>query len=278
MKAVSKSFFPLFLITALAALSGCNGQGASPQATGEVGDQRQDAPPSVQTPTPSTDNQATTTGVPTPDPVPSPVAVIDPPPTIDPTPTVSPTPTLGASCVSSDPNHQCIGLKMVSYENTAGETVLSLDQAKTVIQGVNDLWKVCDIAFQIDEYVSVDPTQSGLLYGTGASSDTTKIRQTYSNNTTFLVVATGPWNLNYIAWTQLPGAGPYGVVVDADYSDKPVTVGHEIGHYMGLDDLRSSLGNIMYYIVYDTDTAITTSQCSTSRSTNLNYWKAMMRQ
>lgn len=166
---------------------------------------------------------------------------------------------------------------MVSYKDSAGATVLSLDKAKKVVQEINALWQVCDIAFQIDEYVSVDPTTSGLLYGTGASSETTKIRQTYSNSTTFLVVATGPWNLSYIAWTQMPGGAPYGVVVDADFSDQPVTVGHEIGHYMGLDH-SSTLGNIMYPVVYSTDTAITTSQCSTSRSTNLNYWQAMMRQ
>ncbi|MGK5089819.1 hypothetical protein WDW86_19890 [Bdellovibrionota bacterium FG-2] len=296
MKAITKSLLSFTVSAALAAAAGCNGSagsGSSAGTPGEVGDQRQGAEPSVRAETSTTEAQTTpppTTSAPiptvpvepTPAPIPAPtetptpVASETPVPTPSPTPTASPSPSLGQSCVSSDPNHQCIGLKIVSYKDSAGAIVLPLDKAKTLIEEINALWQVCDIAFQIEEYTSADPTQYGLQYGAGSATETTSIRQAFSNNTTFLYAATGPWNTSTIAWTQMPGGAPYGVVVDADFSDQPVTVGHELGHYMGLDH-DSAMGNIMYYIVYATDTTITTSQCSIARSTNLNYWQAMMR-
>jgi hypothetical protein len=45
---------------------------------------------------------------------------------------------------------------------------------------------------------------------------------------------------------------------------------------MGLDH-DPNLGNVMYAIVYDTDTTLTSAQCSQAQQTDQAYWTAMLR-
>jgi hypothetical protein len=167
-------------------------------------------------------------------------------------------------------------LKIVSYEDSSGTPSLTKEQAVALVAGVNSIWQTCDIAFEIGEYVSIDPTTVGLTYGAGSQNELGTIRQKFATGTTFLLAATGPWSGSYIAWTVLPGAGPYGAVVDAEYASDKVAVAHELGHYMGLDHSGTS-GNVMYAIVYSNDTNVTSSQCAATRATNEQYWQAMLR-
>lgn len=179
-------------------------------------------------------------------------------------------------CVSSDPNHMCIGLKVVSYKDTGGEEVLSRSEAVGLVNGINEIWKTCNIAFQLDEYVAVDPADYGLSFGSGAQSQTGSIRQAFSNGDTFLVVVTGSWNSSYIAWTAMPGSSPYGVVATSEFGSDPITIGHELGHYQGLDHSDSS-SNLLYPYISSATQNLTASQCESARQVNLSYWKAMLR-
>jgi hypothetical protein len=182
---------------------------------------------------------------------------------------------LGPTCASSDPDRQCISVKLVSYESS-GVPVVSEQQAVALIAGVNSIWAPCNIAFEIGEYVSIDPTTVGLTYGAGSQNELTSIRNRFSDNDTFLLVATGPWSGSYIAWTVLPGGGPYGAVVESGFANHAVTVAHELGHYMGLDHSGTN-GNVLYPVVYSSNTSVTSGQCSSSRSINESYWEAMFR-
>ena len=144
------------------------------------------------------------------------------------------------------------------------------------MQGINQLWQTCNVGFQIEEYDAVDPTTYGLTYGANSENELTQIRQTFSNDSTFLLALTGPWDTSSIAWTEMPGGAPYGSVVDSDYADQAVAVGHEFGHYQGLDHVSTS-NNLMYPIVYSSDTNIDASQCVTATSTDQSVWPKMLR-
>ena len=238
----------LFLVSSLVAFAACD--------SGSVNGQFQDLRPTGPAPT-SSDSSTTSTP-------PAPTAPAKPDPT-----------QAAGTCVSTDSNHMCIGVKVVAYKDSNGNAVTQA-QSDTLMQGINALWATCNIGFQVEEYDAVDPSQYGLSYGASSENELTQIRQTFSNNTTFLLAMTGAWNTSTIAWTEMPGAAPYGAVVDADYSKDAVTVGHELGHYMGLDH-DPNVGNLMYYIAYSTDKTITSAQCDQARQTNQAYWQAMMR-
>jgi hypothetical protein len=178
-------------------------------------------------------------------------------------------------CHSDDPDQLCIGLKIVAYQDSAGAPALSRADADTVISGVNGIWAGCGIAFQIDAYETVKPEDYGLAYNEGSQSETPAIRQAFSDNQTFLIAVTGPWNSNYIAWAQMPGTPPYGVVIDRTYATDPLTVGHELGHYLGLD--HSVSGNLMYYQIYANADALTAEQCASAREVAQKNWAPMLR-
>lgn len=201
---------------------------------------------------------------------------VNPPPVAPaPTPTSTSTPEF-QSCVTGDPHHLCIGLKVVSYLDSSGKSVLSKQEAIQLVQNINEIWQACDIGFQIEEYSSLKAQDYGLQFSAASGGETASIRQTFSNGTTFLLVATGNWTTSAIAWAQMPGNGPYGVVVDSDYSTNAVCVAHELGHYQGLDH-DSTSGNVMYPVVFDSYHTLSASQCSEARSTDLSFWPHMLR-
>jgi hypothetical protein len=178
--------------------------------------------------------------------------------------------------VNGDPNRICLGLKVISYKDSNGTPALTQDGANSLVQQINQIWQTCNIGFQIEEYQAIDPAASGLSYGSNSENELTQIRDTFANNSTFLVVATGPWTTSAIAWTEMPGAPPYGTVVDSDFANDPIAVGHELGHYMGLDHVND-MGNLLYPVVYSSNTNLTADQCNTTRSTDQSYWQGMMR-
>ncbi len=180
------------------------------------------------------------------------------------------------TCKSSDPNHLCIGLTLVSYIDSSGTPVLSESAANTLVDGMNQIWNQCNIGFQLEGYQAVDPSTKGLSYAPNWQTEGTQIRSTFQTTNTFLVVAVGPFSNSTIAVTEMPGGGPYGTIVDSIYATNPMTVGHELGHYMGLYHISDST-NLMNPYIGSNTSSLTASQCSTARSTDQADWVAMLR-
>ncbi len=172
-------------------------------------------------------------------------------PTVTPTPAPTgtiPIPLVGApSCVSSDPNHICIGLKLVSYTSN-GTAVLTQAQAITLVNGMNTNWK----------------------------NDGDAVRGTFNDGGSFLVVTVGSLTGSTIGVTEMPGAGVYGSLITSSYAQNDLTVGHELGHYQGLYHVSDNT-NLMNPYIGSNTSALTASQCSTARATDQSTWTKMLR-
>ena len=198
-------------------------------------------------------------------------------------PSSPPTATVGTSCQGHDGQHFCVGLKYVVYKDTSGQPVASQTDAINNMGTVNSEWSQCQIGFQMEEFVAVDPTVSGLAFNTANSTDLDPIRQAYSDQTHFLVVTTGAWNRSGTlgstaanAWTNLPGDGIYGAILEQPVATFPLIVAHELGHYMNLDHV-SDTSDLMNPIIYDTSTKLTPDQCAIARSALSGFWNSMLR-
>jgi hypothetical protein len=184
-------------------------------------------------------------------------------------------PTGSKTCTSTDPNHICIGLKLVTYTNN-GVPGLTQQQAVTLVNGINNVWQQCNVAFQLETYQAVDPATENLSYNTNWKNDGDTVRSAFNDNGTFLVVTVGSLTGSTIAVTEMPGAGVYGTLVEQDFANNPLTVGHELGHYQGLYHVSDNTNLMNPYIGPDTET-LTASQCATARATDLASWQTMMR-
>jgi hypothetical protein len=107
-------------------------------------------------------------------------------------------------------------------------------------------------------------------------SEGSQIRSAFNDQQNLLVVAVGQFSGSTIAVTEMPGYGPYGTLVESTYARNPLTVGHELGHYMGLYHVRNSSNLMNPYIGPHTE-SLSESQCSIARATNTRYWVQMMR-
>ena len=186
-----------------------------------------------------------------------------------------PPPTL-ESCVSNDPNHQCIGLKIVSFQDSSRVSILQQADAQELVRGMNAIWKPCDVSFQLESFLSIDPSDKNLSYSPNWKTESGQVRAAFEEKDTFLIVAVGPWANSTIAVTQMPGTGPHGVLVEKDYARNPLTVGHELGHYQGLLHLRDNTNLMSPYIGPNT-AKLSQAQCNLARSTNFSNWPQMLR-
>jgi hypothetical protein len=189
------------------------------------------------------------------------------------------TPAVGESCQSGDTNHLCLALHFVAYKDPTGTPTANAGQAATIIHTMNQLWTQCDIGFEIEKYEAVDPTADSLAYGADAQNQLNQIRTAYEAPANeLLAVTTGPWGTTVNAWTNMPGDGIYGAIME----DSIVGYGggiiyaHEFGHYLGLDHV-SDTSNLMNPIIYTTSTAINSGQCQTAKDTVHSFWAAMLR-
>lgn len=206
--------------------------------------------------------------------------VTNPAPTATPAPTAAPSSgQVGESCVSGDANKICLGIQFVSYVNSKGQAVASQEDAKTILATMNRIWGQCDIGFQIDKYETVDPTKAGLAFGADAQGQTDKIRTTYGTmKNDLLAVTTGPWGTAVNAWTNMPGSGPYGAVMESSIVDygSGIIYAHEFGHYLGLDHVDDT-SDLMDAVIYTSSSSLTSAECQTARDTAKSFWAAMIR-
>ena len=188
----------------------------------------------------------------------------------------SPASLIGDTCRTSDPNHLCLGIKFVSFTDTSEHAVADAARAITNMRTTNAIWQQCNIAFQIDEYTAVNPVNAGLDYGAASANETDQIRKAYGPPDELLLVYTGPWGTVKNAWTQMPGAGIYGAVVEASVVSSPEIQAHELGHYLGLDHMND-MTNLMNAVIYPAPAMLTAAQCQTARAVAQSDWRLMLR-
>lgn len=206
------------------------------------------------------------------------------PPSQGPVPALSPAPSsqssvkVGESC-TGDSSRTCLAVHFVSYTNSSGTATASEAQAATIIQTMNQIFAQCAIGFQIENYEAVNPAQFSLDYGANSQNQLNQIRRTFDlPSNQLLAVTTGPWGTAVNAWTNMPGEGLYGAIMEASIVSygKGIIYAHEFGHYLGLDHVSNS-ANLMNPVIYTNSTQLSTSQCQLAQSTLHAYWADMIR-
>ncbi|MGZ3699404.1 MAG: matrixin family metalloprotease [Bdellovibrionota bacterium] len=199
-----------------------------------------------------------------------------------PTPTPS-DPTIGDSCRSAEPNHLCLGVKVVVYKDSTGQPVVGQDATIKNFQTINKVWKQCDLAFQIENYVAVDPVQSGLHYQPTNYPELDDIRNAFPGEHELLIVTTGTWNrtgslgtTGANAWTAMPDGPPYGTVLERPVGTFANIIAHELGHYLNLSHVSDN-ADLMNPIIYDASVTLSASQCGIARSAATYFWQNMLR-
>lgn len=190
---------------------------------------------------------------------------------------------LGPSCKGSGSDKMCLALKYVVYKDYDSNEAVSQSNAVQNIQQMNQVWGQCGISFQIDKYLAVLPQDYALQYQTANYDELTQIRQDFEDDSTLLVVTTGPWDRTGSlgssganAWTSMPGEEPLGVVLERPVGTYPNIIAHELGHYLSLPHYGDS-SDLMNPIIYDNSTHLYEDQCEAARSAAISYWQRMLR-
>ena len=188
---------------------------------------------------------------------------------------------VGESCQSKDPHHVCIALTYVSFIDSSGKAISDEAGAIANVKAVNDLWKQCDISFQIEKYQAASAKEAGVVYSPLAYSQIDDIRNAFGNDKSFLLVMSGPWGTVKNAWTNSPGSGPYGAVFESSVTNYPQIIAHELGHYLNLDHIVPEPGedpaNLMNFKIYPAPNMLYSQQCATARASATGYWTKMLR-
>ncbi len=185
---------------------------------------------------------------------------------------------IGKSCAGKS-NTTCLAIRFVTYMDSDQKPTASPTQAATIIRKMNQLYSTCHVNFQIDRYEAVDPEKFGLSYGSESQNEVNQIRKAFSDiKDQLLAVTTGPWGTAVNGWTNMPGEGIYGAIMEASIVNyaNGIIYAHEFGHYLGLDH-TSDTSNLMNPVIYSYSTELNQDQCQTIKETIQNYWSAMIR-
>lgn len=187
-------------------------------------------------------------------------------------------------CESQDATHICLAIRYVAFEGSAGTPVVDRQVAKRNLDYINKVWNQCNLGFEIQDFVTVDPSREGLPFHTGNYSDLEDIRNKFRANNELLVVVTGAWNRRGSlgsspanAWTAMPGTAPYGAVLEQPVGGYANIIAHELGHYLNLDHYPSDKHDLMSPIIYESSQKLSQTQCETARAAALEYWQPMLR-
>ncbi|MEK6704298.1 MAG: matrixin family metalloprotease [Bdellovibrionota bacterium] len=192
-------------------------------------------------------------------------------------------PAVGESCHSNNQNKICLALKYVTYKDPTGEAIINEQQATANLAQINAVWQQCDIGFQVDSYLQIEPTEYKLRYQTADNYELDDIRDVFFDDSTLLVATTGSWDRSGSlggtganAWTSMPGSPPYGAILERPVSTHTNIIAHELGHYLNL--LHANDGSaLMNPIVYQESTKIYDSDCETARAAATHFWPKMLR-
>jgi hypothetical protein len=164
-----------------------------------------------------------------------------------------------------------LAAKFVEYTDpSTGNPVLSIEQASTLVDGINKIYSQCGIQIKLDQYQAVDPSTKNLPFSLSSMPDLDPIRKDFDDPHEIVIVNTGPWNHASIgsanAWTAMPGDQPAGAVVESTVATDAPVVAHELGHYLGLDHMKRA-SNAMNPIIYGDSTKFEVWQCESMKKT-----------
>ncbi len=192
-------------------------------------------------------------------------------------------PSASNACRSGNPNHICLAAKWLVFVDPEGAPVVSREDALQSLGKINEVWGKCDLGFVLEDYVTVDPTERDIEYRISNYSDLTKIRRSYSDDSTLLVAFTGTWdrggslgNTGANAWTTLPGSGPYGAILEKPVAKNANLISHEIGHYLNLSHVDDS-NALMNAVIYRKSVGLYDDHCKKARETAKYFWAKMIR-
>ncbi len=164
-----------------------------------------------------------------------------------------------------------MAVKVIGLQDSKGKTTLNQESAKKLLDDVTKSYSQagCKIQFNLESFTAVNPKEKGLEYNTSSMSELDKYRAAFDDGKSLLIVDTGPWDSSMHpanAWTAMPGETKMGAVFEESVANFYQIVGHELGHYLGLDHVDDS-SNMMNPVIDDNSVKITADQCNTMRKT-----------
>jgi hypothetical protein len=173
-----------------------------------------------------------------------------------------------------------LAVKYVVYQDASGNPVISKKTARKVTDGINQLYKSCNIEFVPEKFEPVQPQKIGLEFNTQSMNELDPIRAQFAEASRLVVINTGDWNHNSMgsanAWTAMPGSIPAGAIIEANAASFAGIVAHELGHYLSLDHINESV-NVMNPVIYESSSRFETWQCEEMRKSAYDHWRSMMR-
>jgi hypothetical protein len=205
-----------------------------------------------------------------------------------PAPEPSPMPSEGsdapASCDDDDAPENCLALKVVSYRDRDGETVISEGAARSAIGQVNRIWAECRIGFALEHFEAIDPQRYELNFRTASAREFDRIRRSFADDRTLLVVATGSWDRSgslggsYAnAWTRMPGMPVHGAVLEGPIAADANMIAHELGHYLNLGHVNDDGVALMSPQIHPSSVRLSASECREAQRAVDHFWTQQIR-
>jgi hypothetical protein len=176
-----------------------------------------------------------------------------------------------ARAASASSDTVTMAVRVVGLQDSSGKTTLNQDTATKLLSDVSGMYAKagCPIQFKLESFTPVSPKDKGLQYNTSDMGELDKYRAAFDDGKSMLIVDTGAWDASMHpanAWTAMPGESKMGAIFEESVADFYQIVGHELGHYLGLDHVDDPT-NMMNPVIGDNSTHITADQCSTMQQT-----------